>query len=373
MTSEAEDESQPLTQNGSQPKSGLQPLGKSKNGMLWKKVEVSTNFVNLKGGFSATYSPAPSITCTVGREHHVYVKLCKNEPWFLRGVGGKQTQKGDLKAVNVINHIRIASRDAEEAENDEDTAVAEAAEDELNEIDPMLALDGPDEFKPAHAPSEQTGAQGAAKAKAGKTKVGRPKAQAKAKATQSRPRMQTISMPKHPACSGWDANVEGGKLDIHIYRKKYKMKKDADGCGNATCIYLRTDAINWLLQYAADELMFQGVVRTREQEEPEECNSAVTDVHLDWDFQKKAWTATFVGGVHCGTIRRFASTDLSLAQKRKMVAMGALSKESCRKKASEQFITLWCQAIADGNSREFENDWGLVFETPKKKPRRDKL
>ena len=56
-----------------------------------------------------------------------------------------------------------------------------------------------------------------------------------------------------------------------------------------------------------------------------------------------------------------------------MVEMGALSKESCRKKASEQFITLWCQAIADGNSREFENDWGLVFETLKKKRRRDKF
>ena len=219
---EIEDGSQPLTQNGSQPKSGLQPLGKSKHGLLWKPVQVSTNFVNVKGGFSASYNSAASIRRTVGRENHVFVKLCKNEAWFLKGVGGINTKKGDLKAVNVINHIRIASSNADEGENDEDAAVAEDAEDELDETDPMLALDDPDEFKPAHAPSEQTGAQGAAKAKVGKAKVGRPKAQAKAKATQSRPRMQTISMPKHPACSGWDANVEGGKLDIHVYRKNIK-------------------------------------------------------------------------------------------------------------------------------------------------------
>ena len=118
---------------------------------------------------------------------------------------------------------------------------------------------------------------------------------------------------------------------------------------------------------------FQGVVRTREPEETKECNSAVADMHLAWDVQKKMWTATFVGGVHIGTIKRFASHDLTEAQKLKMVEMGALSKESPRKKASEQFITLWCQAILDGNSGEFEKEWGLIFETPKKKQRCNKL
>ena len=150
-------------------------------------------------------------------------------------------------------------------------------------------------------------------------------------------------------------------------------KKDADGCGNATCIYLRTDDIGWLLQYAADELNFQGVERHLEPEEPTECNSAVADMHLDWDFHLKAWTATFVGGVHIGTIKRFASHDLTEAQKRKMVEMGQISQDTVRKKASEKFITLWCQAIMEGNSGEFEKEWGLVFETPKKKQRSDKF
>ncbi len=266
-----------------------------------------------------------------------------------------------MKAVNVINQLRTASSNA--AEVNEDAAVA----DEVDDDDPMLALDQPLEIKLAGAPNAQTHAQGPVpKAK------GRPKSAGKNRTTRNAG-VQTFSMPKHPPCSGWDADVEGGKLDIHICRKTIKTKAVADGCGNAACIYLRTDAIGWLLQYAADELNFQGVVRTREPEEPKECNSAVADMHLDWDFRTKTWTATFVGGVHVGTIKRLASDDLTGAQKRKMVEMGALSKESSRKKASEQYITLWCQAIVDGNSREFENEWGLVFETPKKKQRSDEL
>ena len=208
---EIEDGSQPSAQDGSQPKLGLQPLGKSKQGMLWKKVEVSTNVVNVKGGFSAQYHTAPSITCTVMQENHVFVKLCKNEAWFLKGVGGMNTKKGDLKVVNVINQLRIASSKAEM--DDEDAAVAES---EPDDDDPMLALDQLAEIKLAGAPSAQTHAQGPAKPKA----KGRPKLSAKGKAKPpSRAGVQTFSMPKHPACSGWDAHVEGGKLDIHVYRK----------------------------------------------------------------------------------------------------------------------------------------------------------
>ena len=66
---------------------------------------MSTNFVNMKGGHSAQFHAAPSITFSTGKEHHVYVKLCKNEAWFLKGVGGINTKKGDLKAVNVFSSL----------------------------------------------------------------------------------------------------------------------------------------------------------------------------------------------------------------------------------------------------------------------------
>ena len=48
-----------------QKKEVLTPLGKPKQGMLWKKVEVNSDFVNVKGGYSAKYHVAPSIMCTV--------------------------------------------------------------------------------------------------------------------------------------------------------------------------------------------------------------------------------------------------------------------------------------------------------------------
>ena len=91
---EVEDGSQPSVEDGSQPKlkkkEVLTPLGKPKQGMRWKKVEVNSNFVNVKGGFSAQYHAPPSITRTVGQEQLVFVRLSKNEKWFLTGVGGGQ-------------------------------------------------------------------------------------------------------------------------------------------------------------------------------------------------------------------------------------------------------------------------------------------
>ena len=63
---------------------------------------------------------------------------------------------------------------------------------------------------------------------------------------------------------------------------------DAEGCGNATCLYLRSGNINWLLQYVADELLFQGVERNNEEADEKRCNSAVAGMHLDWDFEKKS-------------------------------------------------------------------------------------
>ena len=135
-------------------------------------------------------------------------------------------------------------------------------------------------------------------------------------------------------------------------------------------MYLRADNISWLLQYATDELAFQGVERIQEPEDQKTCNSAVPGVHLDWDFQFKAWTATFVDGVHVGTTKRFASYDLTAAQRSKLLELNGTSTCPDSKTASKQLITLWCQAIVDEKSGEFEKEWGLVFETPKKTPRR---
>ena len=84
---------------------------------------------------------------------------------------------------------------------------------------------------------------------------------------------------------------------------RYVTKEDEKGNGNAACLYLRSDHVNWLLQYVADELIFQGVERIQEPEAQKECNSAVVGMHMEWDFERKAWTATFAAGEFVGTLR----------------------------------------------------------------------
>ena len=85
-----------------------------------------------------------------------------------------------------------------------------------------------------------------------------------------------------------------------MFTKKTKTKAGEEGCGNAASLYLRSDCINWLLQYAADELVYQGVERNKEEEDEKTCNSEVAGMHLGWDFGNETWTATFVDGVHVG-------------------------------------------------------------------------
>ena len=344
-------EDEPKTEPKKEKNEQLQPIGKPKHKAIWKKVEVNNNFINVKGGFNAQYAPAPSISYQMGKEQHSFVQLSKNHSWFLKGVGGISAVKGELKAVKVLQEIR--NRYNKVAEPESIAAVAEDAEAESDEDDPMKALDA------VVVPSQVPKAKAKSKAKA------KPKGAAKAKA---RPRLLTFKIPKHPPCSGWDQEEPTGLIDIHVYKKA--------SSSNACSLYLRSDNISWLLQYAADELMFQGVVRhvaTREDEDEDECNSEVSGLHLDWDFVTKAWTAKFVSGDHVGTTKRFVAEQLTKQRWKKMIQLSIVDRQlDDLKKVSERFITLWCQAVVDQKDDDFEKEWGLEnhFETPTKKPRR---
>ena len=214
---ESEDGSQPIFEGdsqssvdgGPQPKNGkkeaLKPLGTPNNNMVWKKVDANTNFINVKGGFSAKHEMAPSLMYTMGKEQHAFVQLSKIHQRFLKGVGGCNTKKGDLKALAVFADIRKAYYAAEEdAAVAELAAVAESEPEDSDEDDPMNCLDAP--AQPTAVPK----AKGRPKAKA------KPKGRPKRKA---RSLMRTFPMPKHPACSGWDPAVAGGEIDIHVYKK----------------------------------------------------------------------------------------------------------------------------------------------------------
>ena len=110
-----------------------------------------------------------------------------------------------MKALAVFADIRKSYYTAEDAAAvaEDAAAVAEREPDESGDDDPMSFLDAPDKPTPVQAK---------AKARPGPKARGRPKAKA-------RSLMRTFSMPKHPACSGWDPTDAGGEIDIHVYKK----------------------------------------------------------------------------------------------------------------------------------------------------------
>ena len=125
------------------------------------------------------------------------------------------------------------------------------------------------------------------------------------------------------------------------------------------------------MQYAADELIYQGAERNKEEEDEKTCNSEVAGMHYDWDFTDRTWTATFVDGVHVGTQKSFAAEQVTKEHRKKMIALSMIDRgTSDRKKISEQFIICWCQAIVDKKGAEFEKEWDLSSEQANKKRRR---
>ena len=332
------------TQPASKKPEELKPLGKLKKGFVWKPVHCNADLVHVRGGFSAEHLVAPSIPFPMGKVTYKFIELSKNATWFLKGVGGNGTNKGDLKAVKVLQELR--KKYNEVAGVDTTIAVAED-QDENADDDIMNCLD--DLATPVPVPVAK------AKAKA------KGKAKAKAKALPQQVRVKSFKFPKHPVCTGWIEDIPEGQIEIHMYIPQAYGKGS-----NYTLMYLRSDCIPWLLQYAAEELLLHGTKSF--------CNcSEVADLHLEWDFTEKQWTATFVAGEHEGTIKSFSAADLKTRWK-KMVALRIVHGRLWYnvKREIERFMIQWCQAIVGRTGDAFEQEWELVvkeFETPKKKPR----
>ena len=107
----------------------------------WKPVTTSKDLLFFKGGFLTTDAVVPIIRFTTGTETHEFVELDKNAQWFLKGVGGPGTGKGDLKAVEVMNTIRhrFNIHQTESAVADEEPATEAAdADDPMNALDDVL-------------------------------------------------------------------------------------------------------------------------------------------------------------------------------------------------------------------------------------------
>ena len=149
-------------------------------------------------------------------------------------------------------------------------------------------------------------------------------------------------------------------------------------------LYLRTDCLDWLLSYAADEVLFQGVISTiSETPQSRQGNCPeVPNLQLDWNFTARAWDAEFVDGDREGTTKQFAVNDINAERWAKLTKL--LPDMACRKDVSQLqlkgiaklVIIQWCNAIASGHSDgvRFEEEWSLVdtdthLETLQKKRR----
>jgi hypothetical protein len=322
----------------------------------WKPVEIGEGMICVSGGFSRTPSNANSIKImnSISNTMEVFVQLEKNGHWFLKGVGGPGTQKGDLKSVHVMNDIRVQFDEVCAGIQDLHSAVA-AEEDESQdeELDPMDALDDVQLAEPAALAKLNTGRRTIRKQK-----------------RSLRSTIQQLDMPTRPACAGRE---QDGTTMIHVYRK---AGTSARNFGN---LFLRLDALDWLLSYGADELHFQGVMRPEPAPAAPKGNCpAVADLHLAWDFGDKAWDAEFVSGEHAGTKRRFFVADLTRDRWNRMKRSEIvevdvqIANRLVKKNAAKHFITIWCEAIKSNEGPRFEQEWGLlepIAATPAKKRR----
>ena len=319
----------------------------------WRPVSIESGIVRIKGGYNTRGEAAHSIQYQIHGTTHLFVELDKNAEWFLKGVGGPKVQKGDLKPVQVLELLREILDEKLEQEPDAEAAVAggqlsavAAAQSEADEdIDPMDQMDDLVEVVP--------------------------KANKKPRTTNrtNRAMVEELVVPTRPPCVGCD---DDDKTVVWVYRKPRSEKRSN---GN---LFLRGDCMDWLLSYAADELSCQGVEPASPHTPVNVQRSgnclAVADLHLQWDFDAKAWEASFVAGALVGTTKTMSVHDLNTEMWAKLRDESKVQGHFCRatmpqkKNAVKEVITMLCAAIARNEVPEFEATWGSPSSTSRGEP-----
>ena len=280
----------------------------------WKTVKVEQGLVNILGGFGVGFHNAASIDFSVGDgagcyTTHTYVLLDKNAQWFLKGAGGDKVQKGDVKAVKIIDTIRENFREACCTTDDVQCTTADdvqciTADEVVDEgvVDPMDAL----KVRQICAEPIRNGVNGSG------TKGKRPRPdinKKKGDPSMTRSVMRQLVMPTRPECAA-SAMQAGDTTLISLWRGPGKAKTANNGK-----LYLRIDCLDWLLSYAADELHFQGIVPSMPdapQSRLANCEE-VSDLFVAWDFTAHAWNASFIDGPFKGTTKRVYYYDVTAA------------------------------------------------------------
>jgi hypothetical protein len=298
----------------------------------WKPIQLTYDSVTVSGGFSSKTFVVRTIIVETATNSDSFVEVTKNADWFLKTVGSDVMQKGQCKAVKVLNVLS----DKLNAQHllptpvvpDSDSPPAVAGAD----YDPMDALDD--------------GLQSVQST---------PVKKAKSPYKKARHQILFVDMPMRPPCA--DASCTDTK-QVSVYYSGKTAKK----------LYVHCDCIGWLLAYAADELHFQGVVDIDDNDDTKIANcTAVADLHVEWDFQKKLWQSEFVDGALRGVKRSFSQADntvdrwdkLRRASMSTVDASFADASAADKKQVAKEFIVHWCASISRGDHHTFEADWGV--------------
>ena len=325
-----------MCDGGGQPTPHSRPTPVSNDGrMRWQSVSIRTRVITISGGYNARGEAARSIQYQVDGAIHTFLELDKNAAWFLKGVGGPKTQKGSLKAVEVLQLLRKTFDDHTAVAGGGDSAAVSpprASQNPDDDIDPMDEMDA----LPAAAPPAITV----------RGKKRSPKVHGDRHAL-----IQELVVPTRPRCAGValdDTTV------VSVYKPPHSEKRPN---GN---LYLRLDCVDWLLAYAADELFFQGVEPSSPiPTGPEVGNCpAVADLHLAWNFDAKSWEGRFVAGRMVGTTKRMTVNDIDTGTWEKLkddsVVEGSLADATLiqRKQAIKHIMIKWGAATADNGAAD---------------------
>ena len=107
-----------------------------------------------------------------------------------------------------------------------------------------------------------------------------------------------LTLPKRPPCAGVEQDEV---VNVHVLLHP----------GGHRAMYLRTDCIDWLLAYAADEQHYQGIPRAPP---PEQAAVADLPYTISWDFGTFAWKAEILSGDARGATQRFRTEGLHKSQ-----------------------------------------------------------
>ena len=279
----------------------------------WRKAAVWSSCIVVQGGFGGNKETvAPSIFFEMDGAEWIFVHLHKHARWLISAVAGPRATKGDISQVKILDIIRHTFMELN-ADPCADAPAVAAVVDPMDALDDVAEVDAP-----------------------------KPKATAKVRNIPVIP--VALHMPKRPPCAGMDQRETH---PIYVLFPKGENRK----------MYLRSDGLDWLLSYAADEYHFQNVVRQDEKPPP-----AVADDIVEWDFNTRAWVVTVDAGPNAGT-QSFSPEDLRPHQWKKLQQLslvdGVLSKSNwaSRKMAARELAKLWCAAARKGDEHTFEQEW----------------